>query len=403
MNQDIPLIILNAGKESSPLRFHPWIFSGAIKSKSRELIEGEVVEVQDSKNGFLGLGFYQTGSISVRIFSFRKTEVDQKLWKNKLLRAYNLRKKLGLTDNEQTNVYRLIFAEGDGIPGLIIDYFNGTAVIQTHSVGPHQIKHHLVEALREIYGEKLKAVYDKSEETMPKQSVAKAVNGCLWGETVSNEVLENGHLFKVDWEAGQKTGFFVDQRESRELVKKYSSDKTVLNTFCYSGGFSVYALAAGAKEVHSVDSSKKAIALCDENVALNGFADKQTAEGAPLHTSFAQDTFDFLLGKDKYYDLIILDPPAFAKHQNARHNAIQGYKRLNLEALKQIKPGGILFTFSCSQVIDKQSFQGAVMAASIESGRIIRILHHLSQPADHPVSIYHPEGEYIKGLVLYVE
>ncbi len=403
MNAAYPVIILNSGKEQSPLRFHPWIFSGAIKSKSREPAEGEIVEVQDIKGLCLGMGHYTIGSIAVRLFSFKKAEVDSKFWKNKLVRAYNLRKKLGLAGNPLTNTYRLVYAEGDGLPGLIIDFFNGTAVIQTHTVGMHLLKEELVNALKEVYGEELKAVYDKSEDTMPKMSAVKAVNCCLWGQTESNEVLENGHRFLVDWETGQKTGFFIDQRESRELVKKYSRDRTVLNTFCYSGGFSIYALAAGAREVHSVDSSKKAVELCDKNVILNNFNGTGVSDGTLLHTSFAQDTFDFLEGRSKYYDLIILDPPAFAKHQNAKHNAVQGYKRLNLEAFKQIKPGGILFTFSCSQVIDKSLFQGAVMAAAIESGRSVRILHHLSQPADHPVSIFHPEGEYLKGLVLYIE
>jgi len=403
MNQEPLLITLHPGKEQSALRFHPWIFSGAIRSKSREPEEGELVTVKSAKGDVLGMGHFQNGSIAVRLFSFKAVEADGKYWKNKLLRAYNVRKRINLAEQTETNVYRLVYAEGDGLPGLIIDYFNGTAVIQTHSVGMHLLKSHFVEALQEIYGDRLKAVYDKSEDTMPKTAPVKAINGCLWGKTESNEVMENGHRFLIDWETGQKTGFFVDQRENRELVKKYSTGRTVLNTFCYSGGFSVYALEAGAKEVHSVDSSKKAIALCDQNVELNGFSTALTAEGQPVHQSFAQDTFDFLLGRSKYYDLIILDPPAFAKHQNAKHNAVQGYKRLNLEAFKQIKPGGLLFTFSCSQVIDKSLFQGAVMAAAIESGRSVRIIHHLSQPADHPVSIFHPEGEYLKGLVVYVE
>jgi 23S rRNA (cytosine1962-C5)-methyltransferase len=390
------IVTLNAGKEQSPLRFHPWIFSGAIKSKPVDIAEGDIVEVQDARGVFLGLGHYQNGTIAVRLFSFKKAEPDGKFWKNKLVRAYNLRKKMGLAESSQTNVYRLIYAEGDGMPGLIIDYYNGTAVLQTHSIGMHLIKNDLIQALQDIYGDQLKAVYDKSEETMPKQSAVKALNGCLWGQTESREVQENGHTFFVDWEAGQKTGFFVDQRENRELLGKYSKDKTVLNTFCYSGGFSIYALLAGAKEVHSVDSSKKAIELTEKNVLLNpGFTG--------THTSFAEDTFDFFVGKEMKYDLIILDPPAFAKHQNVKHNAVKGYKRLNLEALKQIKPGGILFTFSCSQVIDRTIFEGAIMAAGIESGRSIRILHHLNQPADHPVSLFHPEGAYLKGLVVYVE
>ncbi|MFI5149738.1 MAG: class I SAM-dependent rRNA methyltransferase [Bacteroidia bacterium] len=396
----LPVITLHAGKEQSPLRFHPWIFSGAIKSKSRELEEGEAVEVHDSKGTVVGIGHYQIGSIAVRLFSFRKTEVDFKFWKNKLVRAYNLRKKLGLTDNPLTNTYRLVFGEGDGMPGLIIDYYNGTAVMQSHSIGFYLIREQLAEALKEVYGDQLKAIYDKSEDTLPHLAKVKAVNGIVWGKTETNEVLENGHSFYIDWAGGQKTGFFVDQRESRELVKQYSSGKSVLNTFCYSGGFSIYALAAGALTVHSVDSSKKAIELTERNVELNK---NRFPVSETTHESFAADVFDFLKGKDKVYDLIILDPPAFAKHQNVKHNAVQGYKRLNLEALKQIKPGGILFTFSCSQVIDRTLFRGAVMAAAIEAGRSVRILHQISQPADHPVSIFHPEGEYLKGLVLYVE
>jgi len=399
-----PIIRLNAGKEQSPLRFHPWVFSGAIKSKTGELAEGDVVEVQDSRGVFLGLGHYQEGTIAVRIFAFKKAEVDLKFWTNKLLRAYNMRKKLGLAETPRTNVYRLLFAEGDGMPGLIIDYYNGTAVIQTHSVGMHLIKPDLVLALQEIYGDQLKAVYDKSEESMPKLSNIKCTNGLLWGKTETNEVMENGHRFHIDWETGQKTGFFIDQRDSRELLAKYSKDKVVLNTFCYTGGFSIYALAAGAKEVHSVDSSKKAMELTDKNVLLNGFsAVVESAKGTVNHISFAEDTFNFFHGKEMKYDVIVLDPPAFAKHQSAKHNAVKGYTKLNAEALKHIKPGGFLFTFSCSQVVDRQLFLGAVMAASIESGRSVRVLHQLSQPADHPRSIFHPEGEYLKGLVLYIE
>jgi 23S rRNA (cytosine1962-C5)-methyltransferase len=298
----------------------------------------------------------------------------------------------------------LLFAEGDGMPGLIIDYYNGTAVLQSHSIGMHLIKADLLQALQEIYGDQLKAVYDKSEEAMPKLSAHKCTNGLLWGKTETNEVIENGHRFYIDWETGQKTGFFIDQRDSRELLAKYVKDKIVLNTFCYTGGFSIYALAAGAKEVHSVDSSKKAIELTDKNVLLNGFKPfVELAEGKANHKSFAEDTFNFFHGKEMRYDVIVLDPPAFAKHQSAKHNAVKGYTKLNAEALKHIKPGGFLFTYSCSQVVDRQLFLGAVMAASIESGRSVRVLHQLSQPADHPRSIFHPEGEYLKGLVLYIE
>ncbi len=293
----------------------------------------------------------------------------------------------------------MFYAEGDGLPGLIIDYYNGTAVLQTHSVGMHLVKNHIVQALKEIYGNDLKAVYDKSEETMPKQAEVKAPNGYLFGALHANEVVENKHKFYVDWEGGQKTGFFVDQRENRELIAKYSKEKSVLNTFCYTGGFSVYAAKAGASLVHSVDSSKKAIELVNKNMDLNGFASGVDSQ----YQSFAEDTFDFLKANKNKYDIIILDPPAFAKHQNVKHNAIMGYKRLNAEAIKQIKPGGLIFTFSCSQVVDKYSFNSVVMAAAIEVGRTIRIVHHLAQPADHPINIFHPEGEYLKGLVLYVE
>jgi 23S rRNA (cytosine1962-C5)-methyltransferase len=404
MTKPISIIRLNAGKEQSPLRFHPWVFSGAIKSKTEEINEGDVVEVQDSRGAFLGLGHYQDGTIAVRLFTFKKAEIDFKFWKNKLVRAYNLRKKLGLAENPDTNVYRLLFAEGDGMPGLIIDYYNGTAVLQSHSIGMHLIKADLLQALQEIYGDQLKAVYDKSEEAMPKLSAHKCTNGLLWGKTETNEVIENGHRFYIDWETGQKTGFFIDQRDSRELLAKYVKDKIVLNTFCYTGGFSIYALAAGAKEVHSVDSSKKAIELTDKNVLLNGFKPfVELAEGKANHKSFAEDTFNFFHGKEMRYDVIVLDPPAFAKHQSAKHNAVKGYTKLNAEALKHIKPGGFLFTYSCSQVVDRQLFLGAVMAASIESGRSVRVLLQLSQPADHPRSIFHPEGEYLKGLVLYIE
>lgn len=396
MSNTPPTITLHPGKEQSILRFHPWIFSGAIKTKTGACTDGTLVEVKDSKGHFLAFGHYQEGTIAVRVCSFKNTAIDSRFWKNKLLRAFNLRKKLGLTDNPKTNVYRLVFGEGDGLPGLIMDYYNGTIVIQCHSYGMYLIREELCNALKEIYGESLHAVYDKSAETLPKSSPLNPQNNYLFGTAPTHEIVENGNRFQVDWETGQKTGFFVDQRESRKLLADFCKDKLVLNTFCYTGGFSVSALAAGAKEVHSVDSSKKAITLTDQNIKLNAFPKS-------CHQSFAADTFDFLKGKDKIYDVIVLDPPAFAKHQKDKHNAISGYVRLNAEALKQIKPGGILFTFSCSQAVDRQLFRGAIMAASIESGRSIRIIHQLNQPGDHPVSIFHPEGEYLKGLVLYVE
>jgi len=389
--------ILNSGKEHSLLRFHPWVFSGAIKKMTGEVEEGDVVEVFSSQNQFLGMGHCQIGSIAVRMFSFKEVVPDFEFWKSKLQAAYNFRTQLNLTNNPATNCYRLCFGEGDGLPGFIIDYYNGTAVFQSHSIGLHLIKHEFVKALQEIYGDRLNAVYDKSEETMPKQASVEVANGYLWkreNATIENIALENNHQFYVDWEGGQKTGFFLDQRENRELLAHYSKDKVVLNTFCYTGGFSVYAAKAGAKEVHSTDISKKAIEQTERNIELNDIKN---------HTSFAIDTFEFLKNRENTYDIIVLDPPAFAKHQNVKHNAIMGYKRLNYEAIKQIKPGGLLFTFSCSQVVDKNTFNSTVMAAAIEAGRTVRVLHHLSQPADHAPSIFHPEGEYLKGLVVQVE
>lgn len=394
MSKEFTKVIVGSGKDLSLRRFHPWVFSGAIKKIKGEVEEGDVVEVFDNKDEYLGTGHYQIGSIAVRVFSFEKIDPDKNFWKERLKRAYDYRKQLGLIDNPHTNVYRLVFAEGDGLPGLIIDWYNGTAVLQTHSIGMHLAKDLITEALKEIYGDKLKAVYDKSEETIPKQSKIKAVNGYLFGAAGTNEVLENGNKFWIDWEGGQKTGFFIDQRENRKLLAEFSKDKNVLNTFCYTGGFSIYAAKAGAALVHSVDSSKKAIELTEKNVLLNNISN---------HQGFAMDTFDFMDKNNSTYDVIVLDPPAFAKHRDARHHAVMGYKRLNAEALKQIRPGGILFTFSCSQVVDKELFASTVMAAAIIAKRRVRIMYHLSQPPDHPVSIYHPEGSYLKGLVVHVE
>jgi len=397
-------VILHSGKDHSVKRFHPWVFSGAIKKISLppdypkdDLSEGDVVEVYTSQNEFLGMGHYQIGSIAIRMFSFTPVTPDYNFWKSKIQKAYDFRTQLNLTNNPSTNCYRLFFGEGDGLPGFIIDYYNGTAVFQSHSIGMHLIKQEIVKALQEIIGEKLVAVFDKSEETMPKQAAIKAPNGYLWKKenaTIETIALENDNKFQVDWEGGQKTGFFLDQRENRALLGSYSKDKTVLNTFCYTGGFSVYAANAGAKEVHSIDISKKAIELTDRNIALNNIKN---------HESHAVDTFDFLKNRENTYDIIVLDPPAFAKHQNVKHNAVMGYKRLNYEAIKQIKSGGLLFTFSCSQVVDKNTFNSTVMAAAIEAGRTVRVLHHLSQPPDHCVNIFHPEGEYLKGLVVHVE
>jgi 23S rRNA (cytosine1962-C5)-methyltransferase len=388
-------VILKSGKDQSLLRFHPWIFSGAIKKMSGEPAEGEVVSIYDNKDEFLALGHYQIGSIAIRVFSFEDMEPDYAFWKRKLLAAYQLRKELGLAESEQTNVYRLFHGEGDGIPGLIIDYYNGSVVLQMHSIGVYKLRSTLLDILKDIYGDKLKSVYDKSESTIPFKANLDAKNEHLFGSAKSDIVKEYGLNFDVNWTEGQKTGFFIDQRENRKLLQYYSSNRSVLNMFCYTGGFSVYALRGGASLVHSVDSSDKAIELVRKNVSLNFANANQEA--------FAVDAFKFLEDIKDKYDIIILDPPAFAKHQDALHNALQGYKRLNQKAFEQIRPGGIVFTFSCSQVVSKENFRKSVFAAAANSRRNVRILHQLTQPADHPVSIYHPEGEYLKGLVLYVE
>ncbi|PRY15659.1 SAM-dependent methyltransferase [Pontibacter ummariensis] len=389
-------LYLAPGKEHSLQRQHPWVFSGAIRKADGEPEEGEIVEVYSSKREFLGMGHFAPGSIAVRIFSFEQVEPDYAFWKSKVEKAYAYRQRLGLIENPHTDVYRLVYAEGDGVPGLIVDVYKDTAVVQTHSVGMYLIREHIARALQEIYGKRLKAVYDKSAESLPLKRPIEVENGYLYGASSGGVVVtENENQFFVDWESGQKTGFFIDQRENRELLARYVKGKSVLNTFCYTGGFSVYALNAGAKEVHSVDVSKKAIELTVKNGELS--------QAPERHEAFAVDTFDFLKGKEDIYDVIILDPPAFAKSQKVRHNALMGYKRLNAEAMKKIKPGGILFTFSCSQVVDRYLFNSTVMAAAIDAGRNIKIMHQLSQPADHPVSIFHPEGEYLKGLVLFVE
>lgn len=388
-------VTLKSGKDQSLRRFHPWIFSGAIKKIYGDPAEGDVVAVYDNKDEFLALGHYQVGSIIIRVFSFEDITPDYNFWKQKLQNAYRLRKELNLAESEQTNVYRLFHGEGDGIPGLIIDYYNGTAVMQIHSIGAYQLRKMLVDILKEIYGAELKSVYDKSESTIPFKSAVEAKNEHLLGTSTSEIVKEYGLNFEVNWAEGQKTGFFIDQRENRKLLQSFSNGKHVLNMFCYTGGFSVYALRGGATLVHSVDSSEKAIDLVNKNVQLN-------FNNAP-HGSFAVDAFKYLEDIKDKYDIIVLDPPAFAKHQDALHNALQGYKRLNQKAFEQIKPGGILFTFSCSQVVSKENFRKSVFAAAANARRNVRILHQLTQPADHPVSIYHPEGEYLKGLVVYVE
>ncbi|MDX9695634.1 MAG: class I SAM-dependent rRNA methyltransferase [Bacteroidales bacterium] len=391
-----PKIILKPGKEQSLKRYHPWIFSGAIKTNTQQLTEGELVEVYSSENEFLAIGHFQIGSIAIRIITFKKENIDQNFWNKKIESAYTLRKMLGLAENENNNVYRLLHGEGDGLPGLIIDFYNGTAVTQMHSIGMYLSRENVLEALKSVYGNKLIAVFDKSESTIPFKSDIHPKNGYLYGNLSENMLIEYGNKFLISWEEGQKTGFFIDQRENRKLVSEYAKNRSVLNVFGYTGGFSVYAMRGGANLVHSVDSSQIAINLTNQNIELNfGKTNK--------HESFAVDAFDYLNSIDQKYDLIILDPPAFAKHTNALKNALQGYKRLNAKAIEKIKPGGIIFTFSCSQVVSKEEFRKSVFAAAANTGRNVRILHQLTQPGDHPVNIYHPEGEYLKGLVIYVE
>lgn len=395
-------IYLKKGKEESLLRRHPWIFSGAIERAEvdEELTEGEVVDLYTKKGEYIASGHYQVGSIAVRVLTFSKEDIDQKWWNDRIAAAYDVRKTLQLTNNESITCYRLVHGEGDSLPGLVIDIYDSHAVIQCHSVGMYLSRKEIAAALHETYGDKLTTIYDKSEQTIPYKAETGAVDGYLFGSSDSEDgnhiVLENGHKFGVNWEHGQKTGFFIDQRYNRELVQHYSKGRTVLNTFCYTGGFSVYAMAGGAKEVCSVDSSERAVRLADDNMILN------FGEGV-AHSSVAVDAMEYLKDIGNKYDLIILDPPAFAKHHKALGNAMQGYKRLNARALSQIKSGGILFTFSCSQAVSKELFRTTVFSAAAIAGRKVRILHQLTQPADHPINIYHPEGEYLKGLVLYVE
>jgi len=396
MKSNLTSIILKSGKDQSLKRFHPWVFSGAIKKIKGSIAEGDVVAVYSNKDEFLGLGHYQVGSIAVRVFSFEQVDPDFDFWKSKLAKAFAMREQLGLAANAGTNVYRLVNAEGDGMPGLIIDYYNGVAVMQMHSIGMYLIREKLAEALKEIMGTALTAVYDKSAKTLPFKADIKPVNGYVLANSPVNQVLEYGLKFNVDWENGQKTGFFIDQRENRRLVEHYAKGRDVLNMFCYTGGFSFFAMRGGANLVHSVDSSARAIDLANENVALNFPGDKR-------HQTFAVDAFEYMQGIKNKYDLIILDPPAFAKHRGTLPRALQGYKKLNARAFEQIRPGGVVFTFSCSQVVSKEKFREAVFSGAAISGRTVKVLNQLAQPADHPVNIYHPEGEYLKGLVLYVE
>lgn len=389
-------LVLKPGKEQSVKRFHPWIFSGAVSKINGTIAEGDIVEVVDHKGEFLAIGYYQIGSISVRILSFKPVIPDRAFWLDRIQQAVAYRSALGLLNSNQTNVFRLINAEGDGFPGLIIDYYNGTAVFQSHTVGMYLFRDVLIDVLREVLGDRLTTVFDKSEGSMPFKAKVKAQNGLLLGTELHGEVMEYGNRFNVDWNEGQKTGFFIDQRENRKLVEQYAAGKNVLNMFGYTGGFSVYAMRGNAALVHSVDVSKKATAMTTENIALN-FGDD------PRHEAYAFDCFEYLTDIRNKYDLIILDPPAFAKHTDALHNALQAYKRLNQKAMEQIKPGGILFTFSCSQVVSRENFRKSVFAAAANSGRRVSIMHQLTQPACHPISMYHPEGEYLKGLVCYVE
>lgn len=387
-------LYLKRGKEESLLRFHPWVFSGAIAQADEDLKDGDLVRVLTNHGDFIAVGHFQMGSIAVRVLSFRDVDIDADFWASRLASALKVRQSIGIADNPKNNTYRLVHGEGDNLPGLIIDVYDRTAVMQAHSIGMHQQRKQIAEQLVKVMGSRIDNVYYKSETTLPFMDDME--NGFVYGGSEDNVAVENGLKFYVDWLRGQKTGFFVDQRDNRSLLERYSAGKSVLNMFCYTGGFSVYAMRGGAKQVHSVDSSAKAIELTNRNVALN-------FEGDTRHEAFCEDAFKYLEQAGNNYDLIILDPPAFAKHRGALHNALKGYTRLNNKAFQKIKPGGILFTFSCSQVVTKDNFRNAVFTAAAQAGRKVRILHQLHQPADHPINIYHPEGEYLKGLVLYVE
>ena len=399
--QKIACVHLRRGKEESLLRRHPWVFSGAIERISEglnPLAEGDIVDVVTKQGEFIAKGHYQIGSIAVRVLSFEQVDIDAKWWEERIAKAKELREAMALINNSDTTCYRLVHGEGDLLPGLVIDVYGRTAVVQCHSVGMYLSRQHIAEAIRKAYGSEIEAIYDKSSQTLPFKADLGAIDGYLWGRTAEPNavVLENGLKFKVNWEEGQKTGFFIDQRVNRDLVRQYSRGRKVLNTFCYTGGFSVAALAGGAREVVSIDLSERAVKLADENVRLN-FGDE-----AP-HEAIACNAVEYLKDIDDSYDLIILDPPAFAKHHKVLGNALQGYKKINARALQKIRPGGILFTFSCSQAVSRELFRTTIFTAAAIAGRRVRIIGQLTQPADHPINIYHPEGEYLKGLVVYVE
>ena len=389
-------VYLKKGKEESLLRFHPWIFSGAISHIDDGITEGETVRVITRSGDFIAVGHWQIGSIAVRVLSFKDIVIDDAFWRERLTSALTMRQSIGIADNPHNNTFRRVHGEGDNLPGLVIDCYGPTAVMQAHSVGMHLCRQQIAKALLSVMGDRIHNIYYKSETTLPYKAELGQENGFIYGEATDNVAVENGLKFHVDWLRGQKTGFFVDQRENRSLLEHYAKGRSVLNMFCYTGGFSVYAMRGGAALVHSVDSSAKAIELTNANVELNFPGDNR-------HKAYCDDAFKYLEANDDKYDLIVLDPPAFAKHRAALHNALKGYTRLNVKGLQRIKRGGILFTFSCSQVVTKDQFRQAVFTAAAQTGRKVRILHQLHQPADHPINIYHPEGEYLKGLVLYVE
>ncbi len=386
-------LYLQKGREQAVERRHPWVFSGAISRQDGDPQDGDLVDVLSRDMKFLARGHYHDGSIMVRILTYEQEEIDVAFWVSRLGNAYATRKALFLGD---TDSYRLVHGEGDGLPGLIVDVYNGVAVVQAHTIGMHRCLDDIAQALQKVMGDELKAVYNKSRQTLPGKYASDFSDGYLFGESETpHRITENGNAFLVDWIKGQKTGFFLDQRENRQLLARYAPGKSVLNTFSYSGGFSVYALDAGAASVVSLDASGRAIALADENVALN--------EHSERHHSVAEDTMAYFKMQDTSYDIVVLDPPAFAKSMSARHRAVQGYKRLNIEGIKKVKPGGLLFTFSCSQVVDRDLFYNTVVAACMEVGRKARVLHQLSQGPDHPVNAFHPEGSYLKGLVLRID